>query len=332
MLYRYARLLSGLFFIAFLSACASTPQTARILESPPTDIRQKVELEDVAFFPQRAFQCGPSALATVLDYQGLKIIPDDLTEKVYLPEKKGSLQLEMIATARSYGLQAYKINPDLNTILKEINQGNPVLVFQNLSLQYWPQWHYAVIVGYDLNKAELILRSGEYRRHITRFSTFERTWQRAKHWAYILVNPGEIPLTANPVNYIQTSHDLALSGFEIKALKSFRQAAKRWPANSIVLMTLANTEFSAGNYDRAEQAFNRELNQRPDNVTAWNNLAYVLASKNCKTQAVEAIHCAALISPDDKNIQKSKNEILQMPAQNSGSCEKISCPETNHIK
>lgn len=326
LLSKNARFWSGVFIVFLLASCASTPQTTHLLDHPPEDIRHRVELEDVAFFPQRTYQCGPAALATVLDYQGLKIIPDDLTDKVYIPQRKGSLQLEMIATARSYGLLGYKINPDLNTLLKEINHGNPVLVFQNLSLQYWPQWHYAVVVGYDLKKAEIILRSGDIRKHTISFATFERTWQRARYWAYVFVEPGEIPLTANPVNYTQTSHDLQLSGFNKKALKAFRQGAKRWPDNSIVLMALGNTEFTAGNYDNAYQAFNSELNQRATNAVAWNNLAYVLTSKNCKKQALEAINCAASLSADDKNIQQSIKEIQQMSARSSGTCKILRCP------
>ncbi len=304
-----AKLIFGVFTLALLSACASTPQTLQLIKHPPEQLRPRVELDQVAFFPQRKYQCGPAALATVLDYQGIAINIDRLTDKVYIPKRKGSLQLEMIATARSEGLLSYKIDPELSSLLKEINNGNPVLVFQNLSLEVWPQWHYAVAIGYDLNKAELILRSGTIKNYTIDFSTFERTWQRAAHWAYVFVQPGEVPLTATPLNYTQAGQNLLQSGLTTEALKAFRQGAKKWPDNSIVLMALGNAEYSAGHYTQAATAFNREIELRALNASAWNNLAYALAANNCKAAALKAISCANRIKPDDVNIQKSMLEI-----------------------
>jgi len=318
--------LSGIFFMLLLMGCATTPRKLRLLDAPPGDIQQRVELDDVGFFSQQEYQCGPAALATVLDYQGLDTAPYKLIDRVYIPERKGSLQIEMIATARSHGLLAYKIDPDLSVLLKEIDQGNPVLVFQNLSLASWPQWHYAVVVGYDLSRAELILRSGTIRRHTISFATFERTWQRAAYWAYVLLKPGEIPRTANPVTYTSVSHDLDTSGFKNEALNAFRQGARRWPDNPVVIMALGNSEYAAGNYDSAEKAFEREIKLRADNAAAWNNLAYTFAAKNCKNKAVDAINCAVLIEPNEMNYQQSADEIATLSASNQGSCVSIVCP------
>jgi len=325
--YINTRFLSGIFISVLLSGCATAPQTLKLAESPPLGVRHQVELNQVTFFSQHEFQCGPAALATMLDYQGVIVTPDDLIDKVYIPQRKGSLQLEMIATARSYGLLSYQLEPKLSALVKEINQGNPVLVFQNLSLEYWPQWHYAVVIGYDLNKSELILHSGTIPRYKISFSTFERTWERAKYWAYVLLRAGDIPATAKPVNYTQASHDLHKSGYKNHALNAFRQAAKKWPDKSIALMALANAEFMAGNYENAISVFKRELKLRKNNETAWNNLAYALAAKNCIAEATKAIICANNLSPNDLNIQKSLLEITKMPDVNEGTCGKISCPK-----
>ena len=61
-----------LFPCAFLIAgslltggCASTPQTNELLATRGGP-KHSVELTDVPFFPQMAYQCGPAALATVL--------------------------------------------------------------------------------------------------------------------------------------------------------------------------------------------------------------------------------------------------------------------------
>jgi tetratricopeptide (TPR) repeat protein len=319
------RHLAGALFIFLLVACATPPQSQQLKKAPPQNIQQKVVLEEAPFFPQQEYQCGPAALATVLVDQGIDVVPDDLINKVYIPERQGSLQIEMVATARSYGLLSYKINPTLGTILSEIDNGNLVLVFQNLGLQFWPKWHYAVAIGYDLNKAEILLRSGAFATHTISFSTFERTWARANYWAYVFMPPGKIPQSANPIQYIQSCHDLQKTRGNI-ALKAFQSGAERWPHESIVLMALGNAEFDAKNYSNAIAAYQQEIIHRPKNEMAWNNLSYALAANQCKQLAIAAVMCASQLSPDDKNIQLSLLEIEQFVSGNSGKCTEIICP------
>ena len=132
-----------------MAGCAAVPQSLELAKEPG-NLPRRVMLDDVAFFPQVKYQCGPAALATVLSHRSVDVVPENLIEKVYIPERKGSLQIEMVATARSYGKLAYPLENQLKALLAELAAGNPVLVFQNLALSVWPQWHYAVAVGYDL--------------------------------------------------------------------------------------------------------------------------------------------------------------------------------------
>ena len=55
--------------LAFLAGCA-TPQTDRLMKSP-AQLPPKVELTNVPFFPQEAYQCGPAALAMALAWSGV---------------------------------------------------------------------------------------------------------------------------------------------------------------------------------------------------------------------------------------------------------------------
>lgn len=327
-----AKHLLGVLLCLLLIGCASTPQTDQLLLERPKQLRPHVELTNISFFPQQAYQCGPAALATLLEHQNVAISPEQLVDKVYIPKRRGSLQLEMVATARSYGLLAYKLAPQLKDLLAELNVGNPVLIFQNLSLQLWPQWHYAVAIGYDLEQQVLILRSGTIKRHVISFATFERTWQRGRHWAYLFMKPGQVPVTATPLNYAQASHELSQAGFSEQALVAFRQGVKEWPDDSLTLMSLGNAEFSAHNLEAAKYAFEYELKLRETNHLAWNNLAYVLAARNCNQSAKEAVSCALQISPNDQNVQQSKAEILSFPENNLGSCMQIACPISRKLK
>ena len=308
-----------------IAGCAAVPQTLQLSKNS-SDLPRKVLLDEVAFFPQVKYQCGPAALATVLNCSDIDVVPDSLIDKVYIPERKGSLQIEMIATARSFGMLTYPLEKQLRALLTELAAGNPVLVFQNLALSIWPQWHYAVAVGYDLDSGELILRSGTYREHRLSLATFERTWQRGGHWAYVVMPAGEIPATAIPKKYLVAAYDLELAGFNKLALDSYRGAAKKWSQNVATLMALGNSEYSTGDMFEAQKAFSLVIQQVPENASAWNNLAYSLAGSGCRQAAMSAVMCASQIAPDDSNIIHSIDEISAMPDSVSTSCINLACP------
>ena len=69
-----------------------------------------------------------------------------------------------------------------------------MLVLQNLGFERVPVWHYAVVVGFDGD--DVILRSGTEQRRVERSARFLRSWQRGSNWAFVAVEPGELPATA----------------------------------------------------------------------------------------------------------------------------------------
>jgi tetratricopeptide (TPR) repeat protein len=321
-----ARLLSGVFFALLLSACAGTPQTRELISQVPTNLPSQVELSGIAFYPQEKYQCGPAALATMLTSEGIDVTPQQLVDKVYIPERKGSLQIEMIATARSAQLLAYQLAPELKAILREVASGRPVLVFQNLALDWLPQWHYAVVVGYDLSAQQLILRSGTQKRHLVAFSTFERTWQRGKQWAYVFTAPDEVPVTANVLQYSRSASELMQSGHQQAALTAFQTASQHWSNEALPQMTLGNALYQMEDFEGAQQALSRAVEIKPDNARAWNNLAYAMMARQCRVAAIKAIGCAVRLDPEDQNLADSLKELVGQRTVPAGQCEVPRCP------
>ena len=158
-----ARRTAGIFLLgAALGGCAPlVPQTNSLRDAWPAGVPERVELGAVPFFPQEDYQCGPAALATTLVESGVKVTPQDLVAQVYVPERQGSLQVEMRAAPRRYGIASYQLAPRLDDLLREVAAGNPVIVLQNNGFGPFPVWHYAVVIGYDYPRGELYLRSGE---------------------------------------------------------------------------------------------------------------------------------------------------------------------------
>jgi hypothetical protein len=183
---------------AALSTSASAGVGARV--EPPLPVR--VMLAEVPFFAQDAYQCGPAALAMVAQHAGIALRPEELTSQVYVPGRQGAFPVEMLAAARRQALLAYPLRPRLEDLLREVASGNPVLVFQNLSLPVYPVWHYAVVIGYDRERNTVTLHSGVTERLQMSLFTFERTWSRGGQWAMVALPPSRLPATAQPDSFM----------------------------------------------------------------------------------------------------------------------------------
>jgi hypothetical protein len=107
---------------------------------------------------------------------------------------------------------AVTVEPALDALLAEVAAGHPVLVLQNLGLDWLPRWHYAVVIGYDLERQELVLRSGTERRRITPFGVFLNTWDRAERWGIVVLPPQTLPARARPGPWLEAASGLEALG------------------------------------------------------------------------------------------------------------------------
>lgn len=312
--------------LIILTGCASTPQSRQILSEGPGSLPAEIELSNTPFYPQTEYQCGPAALATVLQAHDVPTSPEELSSQVYLPERKGSLQIEMTAAARRHGMLPYELQPQLIDLLSEVAAGNPVLVLQNLAFGWYPQWHYAVVIGYNTKTDDIILRSGTTRRWVTPFEVFERTWQRADYWALALVPAGEIPVTATPLRYLKTAYAFEETGSTDLAFKAYQAASIRWPEVAASWMALGNAAFARHDWPIAVQAFSTATRLEPKSIDGWNNLAYALHAHGCGKQALASLQCGLKVSPTDKNLHDSTQELSKNPVNKQRSdCPLINC-------
>jgi tetratricopeptide (TPR) repeat protein len=282
-----ARSLVGVFLLC-LGACATPPQTRLILNSPPPALPRHAELADVPYFAQEAYQCGPASLAMTLNTVGVAVTPEALKPELYLPDRHGSLQVEMLAAARRNGTIAYQLAPELTDVLREIAAGTPVVVLQNLAFSWYPVWHYAVAFGYDLDRADVILHSGPEQRQVLPMRTFEYTWARSNYWAMVALPPGRIPVTAEPDAYVAAVSAYERVNGSAKALHAYVAALDRWPGNLSAQIGVGNAAYQLHDLARAESAFRQAALDHPDSVAALNNLAQTLADQDRYPEALQA--------------------------------------------
>src|SRR5687768_13903322 len=167
--------------LSFLASCASVGvQTRAVLNSPP-DIPPRAQIQNVPFENQTQGYCGPSALAMVMQWTGQTITVGEIAPEVYIDGQKGSLQTDLISASRRHGLLAVPIQ-GMEPLLKELAAGHPVIVFENLGFSWYPQWHYSVAIGYDLESQELIMHSGKTANKHLSLNHFERGWKLGDYW------------------------------------------------------------------------------------------------------------------------------------------------------
>jgi tetratricopeptide (TPR) repeat protein len=322
------RRMAGVLLLAILlPGCSTAPQTRALLQQPPAQLPAAAELDGTPFNPQQRYQCGPAALATVLQTHAIQVSPEELVDAVYIPALNGSLPQEISATARRYGLLAYRLQPALADLLTEISHGNPVLVYQNLGIPWLPKWHFAVVIGYSLHDNELILRSGTTRRWRTTLTTFERTWSRGDYWALVILPPGDVPASARLTHYLRAARDLEQTAGTEHALPAYQAATTRWPDKPLPWLTLGNTYYTRSDYAAAEHAFRQAIHVAPYKSEGWNNLAFALLHNGCPHKALQAARCAAHTADDDPRYQESLAEILTAAhGTDAPHCEAINCP------
>lgn len=284
---------TALLLAALVSGCAA-PQVAGLLERPPPELPASVEIVTTPFFAQEDYQCGPASLAALLNHAGRDATPAALVPQVYLPARHGSLQAELLAATRRHALLAYVLEPRLEALLREIAAGTPVLVLQNLALDWAPQWHYAVAIGYDLDARQIVLRSGLTQRLAVSLDTFDRTWARGGRWAMVALVPSRVPATAGERPYLSAAAALEVL-HPSAAEQAYEAALARWPGSALAALGLGNARYARRDLAGAAKAYRRATQLAPASADAWNNLAQALSDLGRRDEALGAARQAVAL-------------------------------------
>lgn len=281
--------LAGLLLVACLVAGCAAPAAL------PEDA-EAVELASVPFHPQDRWQCGPAALATILGASGIEIAPRALVPEVWIPGRRGTLAPELAAATRRHGRIAWQITPSLEGLIAELEAGRPVLVFQNLGVEALPRWHYAVVVGIDPDRSEVLLRSGRERLRRTSTALFDRTWARSGRWGLVALRGDERPAGFDRGPWLAAVAAAADAGARETARAAWEHWLEDHPDDAGARFGRAAAAADAGDLPAAAAAYEALLADRGDDVRVLNNLAEVRARQGCHAVAADLIERAAVLA------------------------------------
>ena len=137
-------------------------------------------LEGVPFYTQEKYQCGPASLASVLNYWGVNVSPEEIASDIYSKTAKGTLDIDMISYVLGKGLEADIFAGKMKDITRSIDEGYPLIVLVDYGFWVYQQDHFMVVVGYDSNG--VIVNSGNERLKFINSRDFLKLWEKTNFW------------------------------------------------------------------------------------------------------------------------------------------------------
>jgi ABC-type bacteriocin/lantibiotic exporter with double-glycine peptidase domain len=149
-------------------------------------------ISDVPFFPQARYQCGPASLASVLNYYGCRITPEEIADAIFRRELKGTLSIDLILFAQRMGFEASAYRGTVADLQGHVAGNRPLIVFQNVGDPFLSLRHYSVVIGYDDTKGIIILHSGKHRDKVISYDRFLRSWEEMDYWTLLILPRGGV--------------------------------------------------------------------------------------------------------------------------------------------
>jgi hypothetical protein len=277
-----------------------------------------IELSAIPFYPAKDHGAGPAALAMMLAASGVSPTPAELASLLYSPPRHDTVGA-LAALAPRFGRLGYRIAPDLPALMAELAAGHPVLVQLSHGRSLLSEWHFAVVVGYDVHTDTIVVRAANRRRDALRSRDFMDAWSNADRWGMLVLRPGDLPAAVSTESYLRAAIEFERHARPEDSRLVFEAALRRWPDEPLAWMGRAVARLQAGDQTAAASDFVISLRIDGSNALARNGLALTLLDLGCIHEAqnqIDKIREYVLADPLRSTIEGSRDRIsarLQVP-------------------
>lgn len=183
----FKKTLFCLILLAALAGCSGTGREA-VISSIRSGQGAGAIIEGVPFFPQDRYDCGPSALASVISFYGAAADLNEIRGRVYNERLRGTLPLDMLSYAKERGFEARYYKGGLDDLRQAIKKGEPLILFLNLGYDFYPVGHYIVAVGVSDKEGAVLAHSGTEQEKAYSFHELEAAWSKTGY-STLLIRP-----------------------------------------------------------------------------------------------------------------------------------------------
>lgn len=144
-----------------------------------------VIIENVLFYPQKDFQCGPSSLASVMNFWGLNITPEDIAKDIFSKSARGTLTIDMVLYAGKKGLYSFQYKGTWEDLKSNISKGYPLIVLVDYGIKpFYQANHFMVVIGY--NEDGVIVNSDKREKIFIKKDSFLDLWEKTDYWTLLI--------------------------------------------------------------------------------------------------------------------------------------------------
>ncbi len=258
-----------------LGACASGPDL-RVLRAANEPLH--AHLQAVPFHAHEVAPGGAESLAMALQAGGADVSPDVLG---------AATEAEMLATPHRHGFVSYPSGGSLTALILEIDAGHPVIVRRTL-----PGRAFLVVVGYDLERHELIVHLPTARAARVSIGRFDRDWARSGRWAMVALPPDTVPVTVSPRDALTAIHEFEQAVGPLDAMPAWIAATEAWPEQAVGWFARGNAHVALRELPEARDAFLTAVALAPGLEPAWLELGLLYSALGERGNALAALQAA----------------------------------------